>query len=63
MQNDSLQDVGFDMGTKEGHISLRQNSTNKSNDGGKGGHSCNYHGISNHLQLIRSVPLVGQLSL
>ena len=46
-----------------GHISLRQNSTIKSHDGGKGGHFCKCDGITIHLQLTRGVPLVGQLFL
>ena len=45
------------------HISLRQNSTIKSHDGGKGGHFCHCDGKSINLQLTRGVPLVGQLSL
>ena len=45
------------------HILLKQNSTIKSHDGGKGGHFCNRDCISIYLQLTTGVPLVGQLSL
>ena len=44
-------------------ISLRQNSTIKSHDGGKGGHFCHCDGKRINFQLTRGVPLVGQLSL
>ena len=45
------------------HIFLRQNSTIKSHDGGKGGHFYHHNGIINQLQLTRGTPLVGQLFL
>ena len=45
------------------HISLEQNLTIRSHDGGKGGHFCNCHKISIHLQSKRSVPLVGHCPL
>ena len=46
-----------------GHISLRQNSTIKSHDSGKGGYFCKCDSKSINLQLTRGVPLVGQLHL
>ena len=45
------------------HMFLRQNLTIKSHDDGKGGYFYNCGGTSINLQLTRSVPLVGQLSL
>ena len=45
------------------HISLEQNLTNRSHDGGKEGHFCNCGDTSVHLPLTRSAQPLGQLSL
>ena len=45
------------------HISLEQNLTIRSHDGGKEGHFCNCGDTSIHLPLTRSAQPSGQLSL
>ena len=45
------------------HISLEQNLTIRSRDGGKEGHFCNCGDTSNPLPLTRSAQPSGQLSL
>ena len=47
----------------EAHISLEQNLTIRSHDGGKEGHFCNCGDTSIHLPLTRSAQPSGQLSL
>ena len=49
--------------TKRTHISLEQNLTIRSHDGGKEGHFCNCGDTSIHLPLTRSAQPSGQLSL
>ena len=49
--------------TLEAHISLEQNLTIRSHNGGKEGHFCNCGDTSIHLPLTRSAQPSGQLSL
>ena len=48
---------------KDVHISLEQNLTIRSHDGGKEGHFCNCGDTSIHLPLTRGTQPSGQLSL